>query len=201
MDYCVRKLPDQSVRAGRLSFSKQRDYIDTVVASVLRPRPTDRSKSSIVLTLNGESTEALFASHKTLLEVLREDLGLTGTKHGCELGECGTCTVLVDGKPVLSCLVLGLECEGRAVETVEGMAGAAGPASAAESLRRPRRGPVRLLHPGFPADGEGAARGAPEAHPRPDQGSAGREPLPLHRVHQDLRGRRARGGVDAGRGR
>jgi aerobic-type carbon monoxide dehydrogenase small subunit (CoxS/CutS family) len=57
-----------------------------------------------------------------LLEVLREDLGLTGTKHGCELGECGTCTVLVDGEPVLSCLALPLEHEGRAITTVEGMA-------------------------------------------------------------------------------
>ncbi len=54
--------------------------------------------------------------------MLREDLGLTGTKHGCELGECGTCAVLVDGEPVLSCLVLGLECEGRDGQTVEGMA-------------------------------------------------------------------------------
>src|SRR6266702_886716 len=62
------------------------------------------------------------APHKTLLEVLREDLGLTGTKHGCELGECGTCTVLLDGTPVLSCLVLGLACAGRRVKTVEGMA-------------------------------------------------------------------------------
>ncbi|HEY7370448.1 MAG TPA: (2Fe-2S)-binding protein [Thermoanaerobaculia bacterium] len=58
-----------------------------------------------------------------MLEVLREDLSLPGTKHGCELGECGTCAVLIDGEPVLSCLVLGLECEGRHVETVEGMAG------------------------------------------------------------------------------
>src|SRR5207302_1190609 len=58
----------------------------------------------------------------TLLEVLREDLSLTGTKHGCELGECGTCTVLVDDTPVLSCLVLGLACAGRRVRTVEGMA-------------------------------------------------------------------------------
>jgi carbon-monoxide dehydrogenase small subunit len=63
-----------------------------------------------------------FAPHKTLLEVLREDLGLTGTKHGCELGECGTCAVLLDGQPVLSCLVLGLACDGRRVDTVEGMA-------------------------------------------------------------------------------
>jgi carbon-monoxide dehydrogenase small subunit len=83
-------------------------------------------KSQIRFVVNGESVEVAFAPHKTLLEVLREDLNLTGTKHGCELGECGTCAVLVDGKPVLSCLVLGLECEGRRVESVEGMAGPAG---------------------------------------------------------------------------
>jgi carbon-monoxide dehydrogenase small subunit len=77
---------------------------------------------TIALELNGEPAEVAFAPHKTLLEVLREDLNLTGTKHGCELGECGTCTVLLDGTPVLSCLVLGLACEGRHVETVEGMA-------------------------------------------------------------------------------
>src|SRR6266540_1501833 len=76
--------------------------------------------------VNEEAVEVAFAPHKTLLEVLREDLRLTGTKHGCELGECGTCAVLVDGKPVLSCLYLGLECEGKHVETVEGMAGPAG---------------------------------------------------------------------------
>jgi carbon-monoxide dehydrogenase small subunit len=82
------------------------------------------AKANIALELNGDPVEVAFAPHKTLLEVLREDLGLTGTKHGCELGECGTCTVLVDGLPVLSCLVLGLACAGRRVKTVEGMAGA-----------------------------------------------------------------------------
>ena len=94
---------------------------------------TGRKKSAVPwgaalirLRVNSEPVEAAFAPHKTLLEVLREDLRLTGTKHGCELGECGTCAVLVDGKPVLSCLFLGLECEGRHVETVEGMAGAQG---------------------------------------------------------------------------
>jgi carbon-monoxide dehydrogenase small subunit len=76
----------------------------------------------IALTVNDEPREALAPVHKTLLEVLREDLGLTGTKHGCELGECGTCTVLVDGEPVLSCLVLPVEVEGRHITTVEGMA-------------------------------------------------------------------------------
>ena len=80
----------------------------------------------VAFTLNGEPVEVSFAPHKTLLEVLREDLRLTGTKHGCELGECGTCAVLVDGQPVLSCLYLGLECAGRRVESVEGMAGPEG---------------------------------------------------------------------------
>src|SRR5216110_2879008 len=79
-------------------------------------------KAHLRLQVNGEEVEVAFAPHKTLLEVLREDLRLTGTKHGCELGECGTCTVLVDGTPVLSCLVLGLACAGRGVRTVEGMA-------------------------------------------------------------------------------
>src|ERR1700751_3986950 len=81
------------------------------------------SKTLLQLRVNGETREVATEINKTLLEVLREDLALTGTKHGCELGECGACAVLVDGKPVLSCLVLGLECEGRSIETVEGMAG------------------------------------------------------------------------------
>jgi aerobic-type carbon monoxide dehydrogenase small subunit (CoxS/CutS family) len=81
-----------------------------------------KQKEHISFTLNGETAEVAFAPHKTLLEVLREDLALTGTKHGCELGECGTCTVLVDGRSILSCLFLGLDAEGREVTTIEGMA-------------------------------------------------------------------------------
>src|SRR5881628_3741382 len=77
----------------------------------------------ITMTVNGDATEVAFAPYKTLLEVLREDLNLCGTKHGCELGECGACAVLLDGEPVLSCLVLGVECGGREVTTVEGLAG------------------------------------------------------------------------------
>src|SRR5258706_9736579 len=76
---------------------------------------------NISLTVNGEPTEVAFAPYKTLLEVLREDLNLCGTKHGCELGECGACAVLLDGQPVLSCLVLGVDCDGRRVTTVEGL--------------------------------------------------------------------------------
>ena len=74
------------------------------------------------LTVNGERVEVLADDYKTLLEVLREDLGLTGTKHGCELGECGACAVLVDGEPLLSCLLLAVESDGRDVTTVEGLA-------------------------------------------------------------------------------
>src|SRR5919109_4252605 len=77
----------------------------------------------IALDVNGEPVEVAFAGYKTLLEVLREDLNLCGTKHGCELGECGACAVLLDDQPVLSCLVLGVECDGREVTTVEGLAG------------------------------------------------------------------------------
>ena len=79
-------------------------------------------KSRLRLRVNGEEREVLAPVHHTLLEVLREEMGLTGTKHGCELGECGTCTVLLDGRPVLSCLTLPVECEAREVRTVEGLA-------------------------------------------------------------------------------
>lgn len=74
-----------------------------------------------LLNVNGEPHQTGFSVHHSLLEVLREQLNLTGTKHGCELGECGTCTVLIDGQPVLSCLELAAECEGREITTVEGM--------------------------------------------------------------------------------
>lgn len=77
----------------------------------------------LALRVNGEDREVSFPPQATLLEVLRENLALTGTKHGCELGECGACAVLVDGRAVLSCLTLGLECDGRDILTIEGVAG------------------------------------------------------------------------------
>jgi carbon-monoxide dehydrogenase small subunit len=80
-------------------------------------------KTLATLRVNGESHQVAFPPHHTLLEVLREELDLTGTKHGCELGECGTCTVLLDGTPVLSCLVLATDAAGREIRTIEGLAG------------------------------------------------------------------------------
>lgn len=82
----------------------------------------ESQKTLLRLNVNGESFELLAPVHKTLLEVLREEMDLTGTKHGCEVGECGTCTVLVDGKPVLSCLTLPIEVQGRTITTIEGVA-------------------------------------------------------------------------------
>jgi len=81
-----------------------------------------QGNEQLKMRVNEEQVDVSFAPYKTLLEVLREDLDLTGTKHGCELGECGACAVLIEGEPVLSCLVLALDCEGRAIETVEGLA-------------------------------------------------------------------------------
>ena len=78
-------------------------------------------KQPISLIVNGERHDTLCQPNLTLLEVLRENLQLTGTKHGCELGECGACAVLLDGEPVLSCLVLAMECDGQQITTVEGL--------------------------------------------------------------------------------
>jgi carbon-monoxide dehydrogenase small subunit len=75
----------------------------------------------ISITVNGDPYTVAVKSHHTLLKVLREQLGLTGTKIGCENGECGACTVLLDGEPVNSCLVLAVEADGHAVDTIEGL--------------------------------------------------------------------------------
>lgn len=91
------------------------------MAIVLAPM-SELNKVLATFQVNGEPHEVAFVPHKTLLEVLREEMALTGTKHGCELGECGTCTVQIGGMPVLSCLVLAVDAVGKDVRTVEGLA-------------------------------------------------------------------------------
>jgi len=79
-------------------------------------------KKQVATTVNGEPTEFLCESTETLLDVLRDELGLTGSKEACSSGDCGACSVMLDGRLVCSCLVLGVEMEGRKVDTIEGMA-------------------------------------------------------------------------------
>lgn len=84
-------------------------------------------KVRLQLSVNREKYDLVADANKTLLEVLREDLRLTGTKHGCELGECGTCTVLVEGEPVLSCLLLAVDTQDAEIRTIEGLAAGSAP--------------------------------------------------------------------------
>lgn len=85
-------------------------------------RKVDSMKHILRLHVNGEDFEILTELNKTLLEVLREDLGLTGTKRGCDVGACGGCTVLIDGRPHLSCLTLATVVQGKKIITIEGLA-------------------------------------------------------------------------------
>ena len=78
--------------------------------------------NTLTLTVNGQVQTLMVDDSKTLLELLREDLGLMGAREACDTGGCGACTVLVDGQPVYSCLVLALDCEGKSVLTIEGLA-------------------------------------------------------------------------------
>ena len=78
-------------------------------------------KRILRLSVNGREYEVAVSPHRTLLKVLREELNLSGSKEGCDFGSCGACTVIIDGKPVLSCLTLALSCEGKEILTIEGI--------------------------------------------------------------------------------
>ena len=83
---------------------------------------TVNGEKVVQLTVNSKEYKVEVNANETLLDVLREELGLTGTKNGCDAGECGACTILLDGKPVSSCLLLAIECEGKDILTIEGLA-------------------------------------------------------------------------------
>lgn len=123
------------------------------------------AKQHLQLTVNGEHIDLLVPVHKTLLEVLREDLDLTGTKHGCELGECGACTVLVDGEPLLSCLVLPIELQGQAIVTVEGLSDGSQPHPVQEAFAELGASQCGYCSPGFLV----TAKALLDADPRPSR--------------------------------
>jgi carbon-monoxide dehydrogenase small subunit len=79
-------------------------------------------KLLVSLNVNGQSYDLALAPHRTLLDVLREDVGLTGTKRGCDGGDCGACTVLIDGAPITSCMMLAVDAQGKPITTIEGLA-------------------------------------------------------------------------------
>ena len=83
-------------------------------------------KQRVACIINGEARDVELEPYRSLLDVLRSEIGLTGTKKGCDVGDCGACTVILNGRPVNSCLVLGVEAKGASIETIEGLAGAAG---------------------------------------------------------------------------
>jgi len=113
------------------------------------------------LGVNGEERAVAFAPYKTLLEVLREDLNLTGTKHGCELGECGACTVLIDGTPVMSCLYLAVEAAGHEITTVEGLARRGDPSALQRAFARTGGAQCGYCTPGMLLSGTALLRRNP----------------------------------------
>ena len=149
------------------------------------------SKILLRFRINGETEEVVTQINKTLLEVLREDMGLTGTKHGCELGECGTCAVLVNGAPVLSCLMLGVEVEDAEVVTVEGMMqnGKSHPLQKAfADLGAAQCG---YCIPGILLTAKALLACKSPSDPRRDPSSPVGKPVPLHGLHEDFASRRA----------
>jgi hypothetical protein len=135
---------------------------------------------AVVLTVNDKKVEVAARPDMRLSRLLREELGLTGTKVGCDAGDCGACTVLIDEEQACACLVAAAQLEGRRVQTIEGIVSSS------------RRRPMRHLHPRHV---DGFARSlAPcrEAEPPHDRGRARRRAVPLHGLSQDLRGRARR---------
>ena len=130
--------------AGTRSHCLEIDMTNSSSAKrISKPAPL-----AITLHVNGESARLNIAPWTTLLDALRDRLDLTGTKKGCDHGQCGACTVLVDGRRINSCLTLAVMKDGAEITTIEGLAEGRRAASAAAGVHRARRLPVRLLHAG-----------------------------------------------------
>ena len=149
------------------------------------------SKILLRLRVNGEIQEVATEINKTLLEVLREDMGLTGTKHGCELGECGTCAVLVDGAPVLSCLMLGVEAVNTEIVTVEGMTQDGRPHPLQKTFADLGAAQCGYCIPGILLTAKALLDKTLAADSQRDSPSLVRKSLPLHRLYQNFASCRA----------
>ena len=147
-------------------------------------------KYQVNFFVNEEPVELYVDANKTLLNVLREELDLTGAKEGCGAGECGACTVIMNGKPVNACLVLAPELDGAHITTVEGLADRKGNLSPLqEAFVKHAALQCGFCTPGFD-DGDGAAARKPASDPRGNCTRNQRESVPLHRIQEDYRGHR-----------
>ena len=142
--------------------------------------------TQVSMTINGKIETVTVPSMKRLLDVLREDLRLVGTKEGCGEGECGACSVILDGELVNSCLVPAKQADGARIETIEGLAHTSQLHSLSAGVRRGRRGAVRHLHAGHDYGGLCLARPPFASIALADSRGFGGQHLPLHRIPEDF---------------
>ena len=141
--------------------------VPTAVGAEVPKGPDAAVMTKVSLKVNGKTQSFELDTRTSLLDPLREHLHLTGTKKGCDHGQCGACTVIVDGRRINSCLTLAVMHEGDEITTIEGLGHARPPAPDAGGLRQARRLPVRLLHAGPDLLGRGGARRDQGRHPEP----------------------------------
>ena len=150
-------------------------------------QPVPEPPGTVTLTINGQVYKQQVQPEWTLYELIHDRMGLTGAKMFCDRGACGSCTVIMDGRPILSCMTLAIECDGKTIETVEGIA-AAEP-SPHRDLREAPLHAVRLLHPGLRGHRKGAARQESRPHGRGDKGGPRGQPLPVRHLPPAPQGR------------
>ena len=156
------------------------------------------AKTYVQTIINGEHVDFLCEPRQSLLEGLRDVIGLTGSKEGCNDGNCGACTVVFDGRIVTPCLVLGVEAEGKEITTIEGIATPAGLHPVQQAFLENAALQCGICTPGFIVALKGAARREPQSYGARDTLLAGKQSLPLHRLRQDRARRSGRGSQDAG---
>ena len=137
---------------------------------------------AVSTTINGDDVEFLCHFEETLLDVLRDHLGLMGAKEGCSTGDCGACSVILDGRLVCSCLVLGAEAAGRRIETIEGMATGDKLHPLQAKFLEHAALQCGFCTSGFPDGGEVSAGQQPRSDRRTNSLRSGRKPVPLHRL-------------------